>query len=163
MTQFSAAAHCVRHSPSELIGTIMRTLSCLPLAIALASTGAIAAPQTTPQTAPNEAAMTAVQVHGQVPYRKLWPEQIQQIKGVYVFDNGAMLKISDKQRRLYAQLGERAPTEMVPLAENLFTSPDQRMTMRFESSPFGDVVVLTYPVDLDVADSAMVTLRVALR
>lgn len=137
----------------------MRTISYLPLAIALASAGAFAGPQ----TVRSEPAMTEIQVRGVAPAYKPRPEQVQEIKGVYVFDNGATLKVSNERRRLFAQLGGRAPTEMVPVAENLFTSPDQRMTMEFQPNAFGDLMVLTYPADLNVAGSAMVTVRMAMR
>jgi hypothetical protein len=126
--------------PDE-IGTIMRTSLLLPLAFALAHASAFAGPQT----------------------YKPRPAEIDEIKGVYQLDNGAILRVSEQRHRLYAQLGQRTVTEMVPVAEYRYVSPDQRMTMEFNPLPFDGQVVLIYPADLNLAGSELVTARVALR
>ena len=51
---------------------------------------------------------------------------------------------------------------MVAVGENRFISLDQRMVMDYQPMAFGDQIVLTYPADLDVASSPMVTVRLAL-
>ena len=137
---------------------IMRTLTCLPLAIALIGATAYAAPQSE-QTEPT---LGEIQVRGGVmPSYKLTPAQIDEVKGTYVMDNGATLKITQEHRRLYAQLGQRFVTEMVAVGENRFVSPDQRMTIEYQPIAFGDQVVLTYPADLNLASSPMITIRLA--
>lgn len=137
----------------------MRTLTILTLAMAMALTQASAF--AAPQTAQNEQSMSQIQVPGVTATYKLQPAQIDELKGVYKLDNGLTLKVSNVRRKLYAQLGQRAPTEMVPLAENLFVSRDQRMTMDYRPAAFGDEVVLTYPADLNLASSPMLTVRLA--
>lgn len=139
----------------------MRTLTILSLAMALTQASAFAAPQTqqTPQTAPS---MSEIQVTSVMPTYRLQPAQVDEIKGVYKLDNGATFKVTNVHRKLFAQLGQRGLTELVPLAENRFVSSDQRMTMEFHPAAFGDEIVLTYPADMNVADTQMVTVRLAL-
>jgi hypothetical protein len=142
--------------PDE-IGTIMRTFTFLPLAIALIGASAYAAPQSERPESP----LGEIQVRAAVPVYKLTPAQIDEVKGSYVMDNGAHFKITQERRRLYAQLGERLVTEMVAVGENRFISLDQRMVMEFQPMAFGDQIVLTYPSDMNVASSPMVTARFA--
>lgn len=135
----------------------MRTRTILSLALALTQVSALAAPQ----TSQNEQSMSSIQVPGVTATYKLQPAQIDELKGVYKLDNGITLKVSNVRHKLYAQLGERKLTELVPLTDELFVSPDQRMTMEYRPHAFGDEVVLSYPADLNVADAAMVTVRFA--
>lgn len=135
----------------------MRTLTILSLAMALTQASAFAAPQS-PQT---ESSLSEIQVTSVMPTYQLQPIQVDELKGVYKLDNGATFKVTNVRRKLFAQLGQRDRTELVPLAENLFVSPGQRMTMEFRPAAFGDEVLLTYPADLNVADSKMVTVRLA--
>lgn len=144
--------------PDE-IGTIMRTLFLLPLAFALSQASAVAAPQ----MQQGDPSVSEIQVRGVMPAApKLQPQQVDEIKGVYALDNGSALKITNVQRRLFAQLGQRAPTELVPVGDNFFVSLDQRMTMEYKPIAFGEEIVLTYPADLNVASAPMVTARLAL-
>jgi hypothetical protein len=66
-----------------------------------------------------------------------------------------MSSISVERRRLYARIGQRAPTELVPVAENNFASADQRVMMEFKPIPFGDQIVLTYPLNPGQASTGM--------
>ncbi len=137
----------------------MRTLFLLPLALALSQASAIAAPQ----TQQGDPSLSEIQVRGVMPAAaKLQPQQIDEIKGVYALDNGAALKITNVQRRLFAQLGQRNLTELVPVGDNRFVSLDQRMTVEYKPVAFGDEIVLTYPADLNVAAAPLVTVRLAL-
>ncbi len=108
----------------------MRTSVLLPLAFAFAHAGAFAAQQATYQPRADE---------------------VEQIKGMYRLDNGATLKVQEQGRRLVARIGRHYVTEMVPVAENRYVSPDGRMTMQFRSLPFDGEVVLTYPAELNDA------------
>jgi hypothetical protein len=135
----------------------MRTLILLPLAIVLTQVTAFAAPQST-QTEPS---LSEIQVRGVMPSYQLQPAQVDELKGVYVLDNGSTLRISNVHRKLFAQLGQRNLTEMVPVGENRFVSPDQRMTMQYRPIAFADEIVLTYPSDLNLSDAGMVTVRLA--
>lgn len=136
----------------------MRTLFLLPLAFALSQASAIAAPQ----TQQGDPSLSEIQVRGVMPAAaKLQPQQIDEIKGVYALDNGSALKITNVQRRLFAQLGQRDLTELVPVGDNRFVSLDQRMTVEYRPVAFGDEIVLTYPADLNVASSELVTVRLA--
>lgn len=135
----------------------MRTLPILSLAMALTQSTAFAAPQA-PQAAPS---LSEIQVTGVMPTYQMQPQQVDEVTGVYTLDTGATFKVSNVRRKLYAQLGGRNLTELVPLAENLFVSKDQRMTMEFRPVAFGDEILLTYPAGLDTADAKMVTVRLA--
>jgi hypothetical protein len=108
----------------------MRTSVLLPLAFALAHAGAFAAQQ---------------------PTYKPRPAEINEIEGMYQLDNGATLKVAEEGRRLVARIGKRFVTDMVPVAEYRYVSPDGRMTMQFKVVAFDGEVVLTYPAELDVA------------
>lgn len=137
----------------------MRTIICLPLAFALIQATAYAAPQTE-QTEPS---LGEIQVRGVAPSYHPRPMEIDEVKGTYALDNGTTVKISNERRRLYAQIGQRMVTEMVPVAENLYLSPDQRTAMELRPAPFGgDQIVLTYPADMNLASSPLVTVRLAL-
>jgi hypothetical protein len=75
----------------------------------------------------------------------------------------ATLNVSVQRHRLYAELGQRSAAEMVPVGEYRYVAPGQRMTIEFNPLPFDGEVRLTYPADLAVAGSAMVTARTGLR
>lgn len=136
----------------------MRTLTCLPLAVALIGATAYAAPQAE-QTEP---ALSEIQVHGVMPTYKPTPAQIADVQGTFVFDNGTALKVTKQNRRLFAELGSRGVTEMIPSGENRFVSADQRMSMEYVPEGFNDHLVLIYPADQNVASSPMVTARIAM-
>jgi hypothetical protein len=89
------------------------------------------------------------------------PAELREVTGVYRLDNGVALKVTNLRRRVFAQLGQRSPVEMVAVAENHFVSADRRMTMEFRPIAFGDQIVLTYPSDFNAADAKMVTVRLA--
>lgn len=137
----------------------MRTLSCLPLTIALISATAFAAPQTEqiPQT------LGEIQVRAVMSSHRPTSAQIDEVKGTYAMDNGAYLTITQRQSRMYAQLDQRPVTELVAIGENRFISPDQRMTLEYQSMASADQVLLTYPADASLASSAMITVRLAAR
>jgi hypothetical protein len=137
----------------------MRTLILLPLAFALTQAPAFAAPQSTR----SESSLSEIQVRGVMPTYKPRPFEIEQVQGAYRLDNGLNLKIATEHRRLYAKLGQRTLTELVPVSENHFASADGRVAVEFRPLPFNDEIVLTYPSDLNVATSALVTARFAAR
>jgi hypothetical protein len=135
----------------------MRTLTLLPLAFVLAQGSAFAGPQ----TAQTEPSLSEIQVLGVASTYKPRPGEIDEVKGVYALDNGGTLKVSTERRRIYAQLGRRDRIELVPVAKNRYVAPGQRMTLEYRPMPFDDEVVLTYPADLNVAASEMVTVKLA--
>jgi hypothetical protein len=136
-----------------MTGTIMRTPTLFFFAVAmmLVASTAAAAPQASPA---NRATTT--------PTYQLQPAQVQEVTGSYRLDNGLVLKVSNRQRRVYAQLGQRGPVEMVAVAQYHFVSADGRMTMEFRPIAFGDQIVLTYPSDFNLVDAKLVTVRLAL-
>ena len=135
----------------------MRTLTLFFLATTLTPASTFAAPQA-PQS---EQAMSEIQITSVRPSYQLQPSQVDDIKGVYTLDNGVTFKVSNVHRTLVAQLGQRARTELVPLAANRFVAPGQRLTMEWLPAAFGDAIVLTYPADPNVASSPMLTVRLA--
>jgi hypothetical protein len=136
----------------------MRTRILFSLAFSFLQATVVAAPQ----TQQGDATLSEIQVRGIAPVYKLQPQQIDDVKGTYALDNGATLRITNVQRRLFAQLEGRERTELVPVGDNRFVSPGQRMTMEYKPVAFGDEIVLTYPADLNVATAPMVTVRLAL-
>jgi hypothetical protein len=136
-----------------MTGTIMRTPTILffALAMLLVASTAAAAPQ----------ASSANRAAGATPTYHPRPAELREVTGVYRLDNGVTLKVTNLRRRVFAQLGQRSPVEMVPVAENHFVSADRRMTMEFRPIAFGDQIVLTYPSDFNAADAKMVTVRLA--
>jgi hypothetical protein len=81
--------------------------------------------------------------------------------GLYRLDNGAVFRLNAMHRRLTAQLGDREATELIQTGDNRFVSRDQRMTVEYQPEAFGDLIMLSYPLDLARADSPMVMVRLA--
>lgn len=135
----------------------MRTFTFLPAALALIGAAAYAAPQSE-QTEPT---LGEIQVRAMAPTYTPTAMEIAQVKGAYALDNGASLKISNEHRRLVARLADRPAIELVPVGENRFVSADQRMTIEYIPIAFGDQILLTYPADMNLASSQMITVRLA--
>lgn len=138
--------------------SIMRTLTILSIAIAMSSATAFAAPQE-PQTEP---ALSEIQVRSALPVYQLQPQQVADVKGVYVLDNGSTVRITNVNRRLFAQIGERSATELTSTGENRFVSLDQQVTMEYKPIAFGEELVLTYPADQSMSSAGMVRVTLAL-
>lgn len=135
----------------------MRTLTFLPLAIALIGATAYAAPQSDQA----EPTLGEIQVRAAAQTYKPTAMEIAQVKGAYALDNGASFKITNEHRRLVARLGNNAATELLPVGENRFVSADQRMTVEYIPIAFGDQIMLTYPADMNLSSSHMITVRLA--
>lgn len=138
----------------------MRIITLLSLAVAVAQVPALAAPQE-PQEPQSTSSLSEIQVRSTMPTYQMQPAQLDEVKGVYRLDNGTIFRVTKKHRRLFAQLGDRKLTELLPLTDTRFVSPDQRITMDYIPEAFGDSIVLTYPSDLNLADARMVTVRFA--
>jgi mannose-6-phosphate isomerase-like protein (cupin superfamily) len=126
------------------------TLFFFAMAMMLVASTAAAAPQASPA---NRSTTT--------PTYQLQPAQVQEVTGVYRLDSGGVIKVTNQRRKLFVELGQHGPVEMVPVAENHFVSLEGRMTMEFRPIAFGDEIVLTYPSDFNVADAKPVTVRLA--
>jgi hypothetical protein len=133
----------------------MRSFHGTSLAVLLAAAPLLAAAQ--PQDD-----ISAVQVRGLQQTYKLQPQQMSEMAGVYRLDNGGVFRINKVSNRLMAQLGDRTMTELVAQGDGHLVSRDQRMTVDYQAQPFGDTILLTYPLDLARADSPMVSVRLAL-
>lgn len=135
----------------------MRTFTLLPLAFALTTASVFAAPQE-PQQTP---ALSEIQVQGAMPVYKAQPAERDAVKGVYKLDNGATFKITGQQNRLYAELGQRGVTELLPIGADRFFAPAQNMTVQYVPQAFGDELVLSYPAEMNASASPMVTVTLA--
>lgn len=135
----------------------MRTFTLLPLAFAVTTAAAFAAPQE-PQQTP---ALSEIQVQGAMPVYKAQPMERDAVKGVYKLDNGATFRISGQQNRLYAELGQRGTTELVAIGADRFFAPAQNITVQYVPQAFGDELVLTYPAEMNASASPMVTVTLA--
>lgn len=111
--------------------------------------------------APAFAQDQSIQVTGTLPAYHLQPQQLAEVAGIYQLDNGGVMRITQANNRLVAQLDGRAATELVAQSDSRFISRDQRMTIDYQPQAFGDLIVLRYPSDLARADAPMVTVRLA--
>ena len=69
------------------------------------------------------------------------PMMAKRMQGVYVFDDGSLLRVSSKSRKFYADVG-RGPVEIVHVGDDRFEAIGQDLSLRFDGGPFPDVVHL---------------------
>lgn len=105
--------------------------------------------------------ISAVQVRGVQPTFKLEEYQAKSMAGVYKLDNGSTFRLTSSHRHLLAQLDDRSTVKLEQTGENRFMAREQRMTVEFQPQAFGDMVVLSYPLELARLDSPMVQVRLA--
>ncbi|TFW34672.1 hypothetical protein [Massilia horti] len=118
----------------------MRNKLTLALLVAAAVPAfAFAAPADN-QNAVNDA-ITSVPVVASTSAYKLRPFEFDGVQGVYGLDDGRVLKVKAKHRKLYATIGDDN-AEIVPIAPNTFATRDNAMMLRFNEIPFAtDVTV----------------------
>lgn len=109
------------------------------LAVAAVPVCAFAAPAANQDA--GSGAMTSVPVVATTSIYKLRPFEFDGVQGMYGLDDGRVLKVSARHRKLYAAIGDHN-AEIVPIAPNTFATRDQSMTVRFNEIPFAtDVTV----------------------
>ena len=103
---------------------------------ALAATVSLSSLAAAPE-APNEVTVSAAQ-----PTKAyIDPMMAKRMQGVYVFDDGSLLRVSSKSRKFYADVG-RGPVEIVHVGDDRFEAIGQDLSLRFDGGPFPDVVHL---------------------
>lgn len=75
--------------------------------------------------------------------KKAWvdPMMVKRMQGVYALDNGGILRISEKHRKLYADVGD-GPVEIVHIGHDRFEAVGKDMSLNFEGGPYPDAVFL---------------------
>jgi len=69
------------------------------------------------------------------------PMMAKRMQGVYVFDDGSLLRVTGKSRKFYADVGN-GPVEIVHVGGDRFEAIGQDLSLRFEGAPFPDTVEL---------------------
>ena len=102
-----------------------------------------------PQAASNE----VVQVSA-APAKKAYtdPLMAQRMQGVYVFDDGSILRVSSKSRKFYADVGS-GPVEIVHVGDDRFEAIGQDLSLRFDGGPFPHAVHLKNGSNREVAST----------
>ena len=121
----------------------MRTLSILVPAL-LAGALATASGQTADQAAA-QSQLPGVSVTGHAPPPSYYvaPELVHEVSGAYHMSNNETARISDRRSKLYVEFDQRV-TELQPVADNVYTSRDEDMTLHFRPEGFGDGMALIY-------------------
>lgn len=106
----------------------------------LAGVALVAPAQTT------TAGSDAVRIHGSQqgfvlpakPFR-MFPGDFDGVKGKYDLSNGGVLVLTQKGKRLFAEVNDGAPKELVAAAHNVFVSKDRDMHITLDLRSFGGV------------------------
>lgn len=133
----------------------------VPLSLAATLAAALFAVLAPSTVSAQDDVLSAVQVRGVQPVFHLEEHQAKSMAGLYRLDNGSVFRLTASHRRMLAQLDDRSTVQLVQTGENRFVSLDQRMTIEYQPQAFGDMVMLTYPLDLARLDSPMVQVRLA--
>lgn len=110
----------------------------LAAAFAAVSLSSVAAPEAALQAPTNEVVEVRV-----APAKPAWvdPMMVKRMQGVYALDNGSILRITEKSRKLYADVGE-GPVEIVHIGHDRFEAIGKDMSLNFEGGPYPDAVFL---------------------
>jgi hypothetical protein len=72
------------------------------------------------------------------PYR-MYPGDYDNYKGIYDLSNGETMILRAVGRRLYADVGKRPRTEMIPAAPNVFVAVDRQLKLTLDEGVYGQV------------------------
>lgn len=120
----------------------MRTLHVLALAASASFATFSQAAAQAPATGP---AGTTIQVPG-VPMARyrLDTEAITYYKGVYELSNGKYMRVSNRGKRLFAEIDGERRAELIPVGRNVFVAPNADTIMMFDevyNGRLNDVVI----------------------
>jgi hypothetical protein len=119
------------------------------IALFAAATAASFASSAAPQTSSGD----VVEVRAAQP-KKVYvdPMMYKRMQGVYKLDDGRVLRVTGKSRKLYADLGE-GPQEIVHVGRDRFEAIGQDLSVRFEGGPFPDLVRVKDGLGREIASS----------
>lgn len=109
-----------------------------------------AAPSGLPAAVVVSSAQPQIQVVGQST-RTLTTAEFAELRGEYRLQGGGALVLGGARHRPVAELNDKAPVALLPMAPNQLVSTDGRLRLEFQTLPNGEVSQLT----LHVAASAL--------
>jgi hypothetical protein len=115
----------------------MRNQFVLALLATTLSGAAFAAPEANQDM--ERAAMASVPVVGSSATYKLSRFDYDGVQGTYALDDGRHLRVTAKQRKLYAEIGSTI-AEIVPVAQNRFATRDDSLRVTFDQIPYATEV-----------------------
>jgi hypothetical protein len=121
---------------------IQHIVSCA--AAALAALPALAAPAASAETG-GAGAVQAKKAY-------LDPLMNKRMQGVYRLDDGRILRVSERSRKLYADVGA-GPVEIVHIGDDRFEAVGSDLSLNFEGGPHPYAVVLKSGPERRVASS----------
>jgi len=81
------------------------------------------------------------------------PLMTKRMQGVYRLDDGRILRVSERSRKLYADLGAGGPVEIVHIGDDRFEAVGSDLSLNFEGGPHPYAVVLKSGPERRVASS----------
>lgn len=85
------------------------------------------------------------------------------VRGTYDMSNGWLLEVNPDWHRVYADLNQTGPVELLPASADKFISADGRMAMEFNRGVNANEMVLRYTPDGVAAHSLVLTSTLAQR
>jgi len=96
---------------------------------------------------------SAVQIRAAQPIKAyVDPAMAKRLPGVYRLDNGGTLRVSQKSRKLYADMGD-GPVEIVHIGNDRFEAVGKNLGLRFEGGPFPYAVTASIGPEQQVASA----------
>ncbi len=143
----------------------MRTSSVLlslsAVIVLVASCGARA--QALPVVAGEPNVLPEIQVVAAMPRYPIKLKEARAVRGIYQMSNGWTMEVNPDWRRVFVQLNQGKPVEVVPLSADKFVSADGNMAMEFNLGTAGDEMVLRYVPDAATAQVVVLTATLAQR
>ncbi len=130
------------------------TIAALLCALSLAAPVLAAPAQPASSTPVAPSAAVQVETVTRLP-QTLTPDEFQYIGGRYNLDNGATLRFTQFHNKLYAQVAELPPTQVMMLGQNMFAAPDNSIKMTFQPDPsgFSTGVTVRYTTDKSMGET----------
>lgn len=136
-------------------------LSLFALAALGASAGAGA--QALPAAPGEPQVLSEIRVVETMPRYRIKLTEAIALRGSYQMSNGWLLYVRPDRRRVFADLNEKGPVELLPVSADKFISADRKMAMEFNLGANGNEMVMRYTPDDVAAHSLVLTSTLARR
>lgn len=110
-----------------------------------------------------QAAISEVQVRGPRRHYRLDKEDARTVSGTYALSNGWTLRVTPRMNRVYAQINDRPPVELLAQSPDKFATADGRIATVFKLGPWGDDMAMSYVPGADLAERITVRSTIASR
>ena len=130
-------------------------ISTLLLSAAAASTAFPAMAQVQ-DLAPQEA-LSQVQVRGPVRHYFLDQYEAKAVRGTYALSNGWTMSVTPRLRKVYVQINDGAPVELLAQSADKFASADGKIATVFNLGPWRDDMVMSYVPGTQLAERIVLT------